>query len=282
VTDVERAVGFWTGLIGLAALGGQDGARAVGSDGRPVIVLRETASRPATAGYAGLYHVAVHFASEFEFARALARLADAGWPVSPVDHVFSRAIYLYDPDRIGVELALETPWRVREVGADPVRGLYSVDHDGQIHGPGEPLDVAALLAVVDRDGPSVVAEGAYVGHIHLSVPDLRAAVAFYRDQLGMIEHINAPQFGVADLYAGGVFKHRIALNTFRGPGTPPNPTDMAGMDRYTIRFDTVSQLERVIARVRQMQTPVQERDAGAHVEAPGGVTIDLTSATDTR
>ena len=57
---------------------------------------------------------------------------------------------------------------------------------------------------------------------------------------------------------------------------------MAGMDRYTIHFDTIDRLEQVIARLRQTQMPIQQGHAGAHVQAPAGVTIDLMSATDTR
>jgi len=283
VTDIERAVRFWTQLIGLEALNWPGDARVVGSDGRPVIALRQTALSPAAAGHAGLYHVAVHFPSELEFARVLARLADARWPVSVVDHLFSQAIYLRDPDDIGVELALETPWRMREMGADPVRGLYVVDQDGRYHRPSEPLDVAALLALVDRSGPAALADGAYVGHVHLSVPDLDDAIAFYREHLGMIEHMNAPELGFADLHAGGAFTHRIAINTFPGPGAPPAPSDMAGIDRYTICFETNDRLQQVIARLHQAQVPVQASDAvRAHVQAPAGVTVLLTAETGSR
>jgi catechol 2,3-dioxygenase len=278
VTDVERAMRFWTQLIGLQPLGGDDDAPAVGSDGRPVIALRQPALRPAAVGHAGLYHVAVHFSSELEFARALARLTDARWPISSVDHLFSQAIYLRDPDGIGVELTLETPWRMREMVTDPVHGLHAIDHEGRVHRPSEPLDVEALIALVERDGAATSAQDAYIGHIHLSVPDVDAANAFYRDRLGMISHMHAPELGFADLHAGGAFMHRIALNSFCGPGARPAPGDTAGMDRYTIRFDSTARLEQVIARLGEAKLPVQvDGAAGAHVRDPAGVLVDLTT-----
>jgi catechol 2,3-dioxygenase len=172
---------------------------------------------------------------------------------------------------------------MREMGVDPVRGLYAVDQEGRFHRPSEPLDVAALFAVVNRSGATTSAHGAYVGHIHLSVPDLDAATAFYRDRLGMIGHMNAPELGFADLHAGGAFTHRIALNTFEGPGVPTAPNDMAGMDRYTIRFDTPDRLKQVIARLREAEAPARAYGiARAHVLAPAGVTIDLTAGAEAR
>jgi catechol 2,3-dioxygenase len=278
VTDADRASRFWQQLIGLTPISEQDGVMALGADGQALIVLGETASRPAAAGHSGLYHVAVHFPSEIEFGRVLARLVAAQWPVSPVDHLFSKSIYLRDPDDITVELALETPWRMREMGVDPLRGLYAVDHDGRVHRPSEPLDVPALLAMVDSDALAAPADGAYIGHVHLSVPDLGAAVAFYRDQLEMVEHLNEPAVGFADLHAGGAFKHRIALNVFQGPDAPPAPVDMAGMDRYTIRYDTAERLLEVTARLRHAGAIGETHEgAGAQVHDPAGDAINLVA-----
>jgi catechol 2,3-dioxygenase len=283
VTDAPRAARFWQEVVGLTPIAAPPEATVLGADDRPLVVLRETASRPATAGHSGLYHLAVHLPTEVEFARVLARLSAVGWPASAVDHLFSQAIYLRDPDGIGVELALETPWRMREMGVDDRHGLYAVDHDGQYHSPSEPLDVPALLAVADGTDLAAPADGAFIGHVHLSVPQLGPAVAFHRDQLGLIEHLNAPALGFADLHAGGAFTHRIALNTFHGRSAPATPPTMAGMDRYAVRYDTPQRLAGATSRLERAGIPMERGDAGAlTVRDPGGNRVELSAPAGAR
>jgi catechol 2,3-dioxygenase len=275
VSDAKRASRFWQELIGLRPLQ-SGGINVLGSGAQPLIELREAASRGAGSGYSGLYHVAVHFPSELEFGRVIARLIAAGQPISPVDHLFSKAIYLQDPDSITVELALETPWRVREMFVDDQLGLHAIDRDGQIRRPNEPLDISGLLGEASGSDLAAPADGAYIGHVHLSVADIHAALAFYRDQLGMLEHVSAPKLGFADLHAGGDFKHRVALNTWQSLGAPPTPTDMAGMDRFTIRLTAHEQLEQAAMRMEQAGANLEALDPdGLRVHDPAGYAIDL-------
>lgn len=275
VTDADRAARFWQELVGLAPLGDGD-AVALGADGQTLLVLRQTAARPAQPGHSGLYHVAVHFPDARECGRVLGRLASAGWPVSLSDHLFSQAVYLRDPDGIGVELTLETPWRMREMRVDPRRGLHVIDQVGRVRRPSEPLDVAPLLAATRGRDLSAPAEGAFIGHVHLTVPDLGAALAFYRDRLGMVSHLDEPDIGFADLHAGGDFTHRLALNTFSGAGAPPTPVDMAGMDRFTIRYDTPARLEQARSRLQQTEIAAAHIEGREQVRDPAGNAIDLT------
>jgi catechol 2,3-dioxygenase len=276
VTDADRAARFWQEVIGLRPLATTAEAIILGTAQEPLIVLRETASRGAVDGHSGLYHVAVHHPSEREFGRALARLAQAAWPASPVDHLFSKAIYLRDPDGIGVELTLETPWRMRELRVDAARGLHAIDQEGGTHRPSEPLDVPTLLRAAEGLDAAAPADGAYIGHVHLTVPDLGAAVGFYRDQLGMVGHLDEPGIGFADLHAGGAFTHRIALNTFHGPGAAPTPVEAAGLDRFTIRFATRDRLAQARARLEEAGAIAEADDRVAlRVQDPAGDAIDL-------
>ena len=108
VVDVERSLAFWRDLVGLRRLGDGDEAQ-LGVDGEPLLVLHEGAATPVRRGHTGLYHLAIHLPTEREYARVLARLIASGHPIAPTDHVMSKAVYLDDPDGIGLELTLETP-----------------------------------------------------------------------------------------------------------------------------------------------------------------------------
>jgi catechol 2,3-dioxygenase len=276
VTDIDRASQFWQRLIGLSQTGPQPGSVSLGSNGRTLIVLRQSALRPAVGGYSGLYHVAVHFASESEFAHVLVRLMTARWPITAVDHLMSKAVYLQDPDGITIELDFETPWRMREARVDALRGLHAIDQEGNIHRPSEPLDVPALLVGIDESKLTPPVDGAYIGHVHLSVADLGAAVEFYRDRLGMLVHMYEPSVNFADLHGGGDFQHRIAVNTFQSAGAALAPANTAGMDRYTIRFQTADGLSAVKSRLEDAGIDSAPLDSGAvAVHDPAGNALRL-------
>ena len=98
-----------------------------------------------------------------------------------------------------LELTLETPERFRslEIGPDEV---VMFDSQGRRRRPTEALDVeAALSHLCERDPLAALPDGTFIGHVHLHVPDLTAAFAFYRDVVGFNEHAYMAPYGMADL-----------------------------------------------------------------------------------
>ena len=276
VIDADRSLAFWRDLIGLGVQGTDEGAVALGAGEKPLLFLHPGATRPHLRGYAGLYHVAVHLPNEPEFARILARLITARHPISPTDHIMSKAIYLNDPNRIMLELTLETPQRVRKFGWDEATGQPEIiDSDGRQRGGTEQLDVDEVLSTLtDRDFAKPLPHGTKIGHVHLHVGDLAEAARFYREDLGFIENTNIPFFQMADLYAGGTFPHRIALNTWQGLGVTQAPPGTAGMRHFTIRYDTNDRLDGVVGRLSR----VEDRGDGYLVHDPAGNAVLLSGA----
>jgi catechol 2,3-dioxygenase len=274
VIDAERSLRFWRDLVGLHVVSESSGAVELGVAGNPLLVLRPGARRPAQRGYAGLYHVAIHLPNEPEFARVLARLITARHPISPTDHVMSKAIYLHDPDRIMLELTLETPERVRKFEWDEASGQPDiVDSEGRRRGGAEALEVQEVLsALEDGDFARPLPPGTKVGHVHLHVGDLREAAHFYREDLGFIENTNIPFFQMADLYAGGRFPHRIALNTWQGIGVGQAPPGTAGMRHFTIKYAERTRLEGIVKSL----SGVESRDDGHVAHDPSGNAVLLT------
>lgn len=94
---------------------------------------------PAKATQAGLYHFAILYPSRRELARILKKLIDAGYPIDgSADHGVSEAIYLRDPDNIGVELYADRP-----------KETWQVANDGSVEMVSETLDISALLAELE-------------------------------------------------------------------------------------------------------------------------------------
>ncbi len=143
VADLERALAFYTGVLGfqLTARYGPQAAFVSAGGYHHHIGLNtwESAGGPRPApGTTGLYHVAIRYPTRASLADALRRLVDAGVPLEgAADHGVSEALYLRDPDDNGLELYWDRP-----------RDQWPRSPDGGILMRTAALDVEALL----RDG----------------------------------------------------------------------------------------------------------------------------------
>jgi catechol 2,3-dioxygenase len=279
VTDPRGSLEFWRDLIGMQAIDTDDDGIALGSGGQALLVLHPGAQRGVGRAEAALYHLAIHLPDPGEFARALARLIVARVPQSPTDHIFSQATSLHDPDGIMLELTLETPERFRslEIGRDEV---VMFDSHGRRRGPTEALDVeAALSHLGDRDPFAALPAGVVVGHVHLHVPDLPAAFAFYRDVVGFDEHAYMVPYGMADLSAGGAFPHRIALNNWHGLGARQPRPGTAGLRHFELVLREPGADLGLAARASAAGTPAERAESGRLVlRDPAGNRIVIRSA----
>lgn len=270
VVEEQRSLRFWRDVVGLRLLRRTQDALELGADRDTLIALHPGATSPMRRGHSGLYHAAIHLPSEPELARALARLIARRWPIAPTDHLISKAIYLSDPDGIGLELTLETPERGEQ------RGLQFFDPQGQRldHSGREPLDIQHLLGkLADSDVDRPLPAQTIVGHVHLHVGDLDRALAFYRDDLGFLEANVIPAFRFADLHAGGRFKHRIALNTWQGVGASPASAGTAGLRHFTIHYDSSLRLQQALTKLDVLD----RLDGEAIVRDPDGNAIHLSA-----
>jgi catechol 2,3-dioxygenase len=144
VADLERSLTFYHDILGFEVTARYgDSAVFLSAGGyHHHIGLNTWAGKGATLpprGHSGLYHFAILFPSRRELANVLKRLIDAHYPLSGAsDHGVSEALYLDDPDHIGVELYCDRP-----------RDEWNVDNDGKVEMVTEPLDLDGLLLLAD-------------------------------------------------------------------------------------------------------------------------------------
>ncbi|HVS16781.1 MAG TPA: VOC family protein [Thermoanaerobaculia bacterium] len=116
VTDLERSVEFYRTLLGLELVE-RAGRFAFlsATDRHHELALQELPRRAAPAAgppaadppRPGLYHLAFEVADEAALRGAAARARALGAAVASVDHGISWALYLSDPDDLGVEVYLD-------------------------------------------------------------------------------------------------------------------------------------------------------------------------------
>ncbi len=270
VSDAERSLRFWRDLIGLELLGRSADEVRLGVGGDELLVLHPGTAGPTPRGHSGLYHLAIHLPNVAEFARVVGRVAVARFPQAPTDHVMSLASYLSDPDGIGLELTLETPERVRSMTLTPA-GPEVIDINGRRSDGREPIDLNALFAQLpDRDLDRPLPPGTKIGHVHLHVADLDAALAFYTDVLGFTPKMYASSMGAADMSAGGTFPHRLAINTWQKRGAPQRPSGTAGLRYFTVSLRSQSALAAALTRIEAAGQPSERHENGFFVRDPAG------------
>ena len=248
VTDAARSAAFWQEVVGLEPVAIDEPGQGLGAGGEALVVLHPGARGARPGGHSGLYHLALHVPCEADFAAVLSRAARAGWPQAPTDHITHWVTYLDDPDGIQVELAFETMDRVARYES-AARWPLIVDAEGRERHPVEVLDVEEVMGHA-RAGldAAPLAGGTVVGHMHLHVRHLDRAIAFYADEVGMARGVEGRAIGFADLSFGGAFPHRLAVNTWQRPGTPP-PAGVPGMRHVDIRWRDADSRDAALERL---------------------------------
>jgi catechol 2,3-dioxygenase len=278
VTDKQRALAIWRDVVGLDV--GFDGDESVSlmAGGKVLIVLELGAERPVVEGTTGLYHVAIHVPNRADLAQVVVRALQRRIRISPTDHLVSEAVYLWDHDGNGIEITFETPWR--GVFGGPEDGFYVRTVDGQPHSGREAIDVDGLLAELGEK-PELEARmpsGTRIGHVHVHVNDLEAAMRFYRDGLGFGGLFIMRRFGMGDVGLGYT-PHAIAFNIWAGASARPAPGNAAGLRWFTITVPDHQTLDEMRQRLGTLGVSLDERPGGAfNVRDPAQNLIKVTAA----
>jgi catechol 2,3-dioxygenase len=148
VADIERALGFYCGVLGfeLTQRFGRQAAFISAGGYHHHIGLNTWESPggpPPPPGTTGLYHLAILYPTRAELADALRRVVHAGIPLDgAADHGVSEALYLRDPDDNGVELYWDRPTHLWPRTPDGALAMFTrrLDVDGLLRegAPREP------------------------------------------------------------------------------------------------------------------------------------------------
>lgn len=255
VKQLERSLQFYQQVLGFQVHSRQDGQAALGAGGADLVHLVELPSARQVTGHSGLYHFAVLTPSRVALAQVLRNLVQYQVPIGGSDHLVSEAIYLSDPDGNGIEVYRDRPrpeWQY-ENGLPVMGGL--------------PLDYQGILRELKGD------EGAWtglepatvIGHMHLHVSDLAAAVNFYREVVGFDLIMNWK--GASFLSAGG-YHHHLGVNTWAGVGIPPQPDDAVGLRHYEIVLADEAERAALIVRLTQRGVAFVQHSDGLFVRDP--------------
>jgi catechol 2,3-dioxygenase len=204
VADLGRSMAYYRDTIGLRVLDADSSAAALGAPGsqRPILELHERPGVSAVPreGIFGLFHFAILLPSREDLGRFVLHLSRNRVPFLSSDHLVSEAIYLWDPDHLGIE-----------VYADRPRSTWHT-MDGELVMATEPLDLPSLVATAEESLWAGVPAGTTMGHMHLSVGSLGTAHRLFVKGLGF--DVAVSRYPGALFLAAGGYHHHLGTNTW--------------------------------------------------------------------
>ncbi|HEY6397842.1 MAG TPA: VOC family protein [Solirubrobacteraceae bacterium] len=269
VSDLARSRDFYERVIGLRSFDLPNGAVSVGvtQDDPMVELFGDSTAPPLNRRAPGLFHMAILLPSRLDLAFALLRLADAHWPLDGAsDHLVSEALYLSDPDGIGIEIYRDKP-----------RDEW-IRTDGQLQMPTEPLDLEGLIGEISGAGESQprAPTGTSMGHVHLQVSSLRETEGFYHGVLGF--DVTVRSYPGAIFFSAGGYHHHIGANVWHSAGSAPASPGAIGLRSFEIVLPGADQHSLVLDRVRAADIEISDHDSGRLIRDPSGNGVSLRTA----
>ncbi len=264
VSDLERSLAYYLTVLGFRLIQRSPIHATLGAEGsdQPLVELHERkgARMVPRRGLLGLYHFAILLPDRASLGRLLGHLAHLGARPGMSDHFVSEAIYLQDPDNLGIEVYADRPrsnWRIE---------------DGQLSMSTVPLDLESVLAAGESQVWTGMPKGTTIGHVHLHVGDIDQASAFYHDALGFDKTVWSYP-GALFLSAGG-YHHHLGTNTWAS-GAPSASDDDAGLLEWDIVVPNAADVDAAAASLRDAGHTIERENADAIARDPWGTRLRL-------
>lgn len=266
VSDLGRSLEYYKTVLGLRVIERDDKTARLGPMDEDVVIL-ELNEKPgvrqvARRGLLGLYHFAVLLPDRASLGSFLTHLSEIGAYAGMSDHFVSEALYLTDPDGLGIE-----------VYADRPRTAWVVE-DRQLAMTSKPLDVNSVVAAAQGKKWEGAPKGTRIGHVHFYVEDLDDAAAFYHSGLGL-DKIVWSYPGALFLSAGG-YHHHVGLNTW-AKGSPVATEDDAKLVDWELKLPDTESVNAAANSLESAGFEVSRDDKAAIVRDNWGIQLRLVS-----
>ena len=226
VADLARSITYYESVLGMRLLTRVEGSATLGvkGDDRALLELSELkGARPVPKrGRTGLFHFAILLPDRASLGRFVSHLSAIGAEAGAGDHLVSEALYLHDPDGLGIEVYADRP-------RDTWRRV-----DRELMMATDPVDFEGLVAAAGDTPWTGMPAGTVMGHVHLHVGSIEKAAAFFSEALGFDRMVwNYP--GALFFGAGG-YHHHLGTNIWAGANAEPMRVNEAGLIEWTIEL----------------------------------------------
>jgi catechol 2,3-dioxygenase len=267
VADLARSVAYYESVVGLRTIERDSSHAVLGAhdDPAPLVELQHRAGAAPVPqrGRLGLYHFAILVPDRAALGRLIAHLAEIGAYAGMADHIVSEAVYLTDPDGLGIEVYADRPreeWRVAN------RALEMATNT---------LDAADLVRASRGVAWSGMPAGTRIGHVHLFVSDLDAASRFYHEGLGL-DKVVLDFPGALFMSAGG-YHHHLGTNTWAASALRTKPED-ARLLEWSVVLPSQTDVDATARALEDAGATVTRTDGDVLAADPWGTIVRVTAA----
>ena len=262
VADLARSIDYYERVLGMRVLSRDERSAQLGpqDDDKVLISLRERhgVAPVSRRGRLGMYHFALLLPDRAALGRFIQHLADLGLRTGMSDHLVSEAVYLSDPDGLGIEVYRDRP-----------RSEWTYDGHQLVMGT-DPLDAADVVRSAGGEPWAGLPAGTTMGHVHLFVGDLEQASVFYHEGLGLDRTVwNYP--GALFLSAGG-YHHHLGVNTWAVGAEPAGDGD-ARLLEWQLVVPDETDLEPVAERMEASGAVVRRDGSDVLAADPWGTQL---------
>jgi catechol 2,3-dioxygenase len=254
VLNLKRSLEFYQNILGLHVSERSKKERALSADGMHTLITLVEDPHAFPLGITqGLYHVALKLEKRSELAAVIKRLSDMRYPITGAsDHGVSEAIYLDDPDGHGLEIYWDKPHETWPLEDEKIT-MYT-----------RPMDLQGVMRQLALSDHYHIPQTMILGHLHLHVPDLTKAKAFYVDVLGfqVVMYYGAQALFIAD----HGYHHHIGLNTWQGDA-PLCETRQIGLKSYILSVPKQEYLP-LLKRLKDAHYTLREDEAIPYIIDP--------------
>ena len=267
ISDLERSLAYYQQVLGLRLVSRRRGRAdlAAAESAVPLVRLHERrgALRVPSEGRIGLYHFAILLPDRASLGRFVAHLAESGARAGAADHLVSEALYLHDPDGLGIE-----------VYADRSRDTWQ-SADGELRMATLPLDLPGLVAAANGVRWNGMPRDTTMGHVHLHVGDLQRASGFYHVALGFDTMVWS-YTGALFMAAGG-YHHHLGLNTWAGPNAIAARENEARLLAWQLVLPDEASIAEARRSLESNGFVGREAEGGWFSDDPWGTTLHLVA-----
>lgn len=265
VADLARSIAWYERVLGMQLLEHSGGRAALGPVGSRSALL-ELHERPGVVpvrrrSRLGLFHFAILLPDRASLGRFLQHVAGIDEPIGASDHLVSEALYLHDPDGLGIEVYADRPSTTWE------------RVDGELVMDTRPLDIDDIVRAAGPSPWTGLPPGTVMGHMHLHVGDLPGATSFYRDALGFDATVWSYP-GALFLSAGG-YHHHLGVNTWAGEDARRPAENDARLLEWELVLPSTDAVNDAAGRMEAAGYAAVRSGLEVRVDDPWGTTLVL-------
>lgn len=260
VTDLARSKKFYTESLGFSVLKEDDTYVALTVDyNHEFIRLHQDHNTNSDPDKSNIYHFAILLPTRKDLSKFLHHLINNQIPIDgAADHLVSEAIYLQDPDGIGIEITSDKDDSTWEDNIDGIEiGTLPFDYKG-VYYETEEHDVFSTLPVDSA-----------IGHLHLQANNLQATREFYNKVIGfniIKDNINDSVF-----MSDKNYHHHLAIN---GDNTLNN--GRRKMKSFTITYPDCEKFITTYERLKLLKIDYEETKQGILLRDPENTKLYLS------